>query len=267
MRFTDVAHDDETANMGRKTVSPGRVGAGAAGDRSILQVPSLASTDRPNAFQTITPNKRARYEEQVTAGGIPTNTIRRASPCPPGWPMRPMGFAAEENVYADPAMGWGQYYPDSQHHGMRLMGQYPPTVYDPRFHFRHQGAESIMRQPAQYNPPRVRSGRGSLRVVAVNRGQTGSPQTTSVARSTFPVSNRGKGSRRPSACRAPVPAVDLSQTSAATTDRSSSLVGTGHQGNSVQCVAVAISRKTKRKLPLARKITEPSTETETVSNA
>ena len=142
---------------------------------------------------------------------------------------------------------------------MRHIGQYPMMSHDPRYPFRHHNTEPVMRHPpSQYSPPRVRSGRGSLRLTTMNRGP--SPATThgGVARASFPVSNRGKG--RPSVNRP----VILSSESTMNSDRRSPdaaiAAAAEETGKSVQRVAVAISRKTKRKLPLARKTSSDADE-------
>jgi hypothetical protein len=143
---------------------------------------------------------------------------------------------------------------------MRQMAtQYSNSTYDPRFHMRHVGAESVMRQPSQYSPPQVRSGRGSLRLPATSRAPTAqSPANTPAVHPSFPVSNRGKG-RKNSACRSAIPAANAAQ-STNVKDRSSpvgtpvTLAEAQRIGGAVHGVAVAVSRKTKRKLPLARKV-------------
>jgi hypothetical protein len=266
MRFTTVPSDSP---KGPNTVSPGRVRGREEGARSILQVPSLASHP-DDALKPSDPNKRTRYEEPIMkTSEASTNGMRRRSPVPPGtgWPVRPMesfmivnGYRTDESPYGGETGAWGQqqYYSDPSV-GMRHMGQqFPPGTYDPRYPFRHHDAESIMRQPSpsQYSPPRVRSTRG--RAPGANRAAAPSPAPVTAGfapmRSSFPVSNRGKGSRRPAAaaCRPAVPCADLNA------DRTSPVQGSitasaEQTGAKVQRVAVAISRKTKRPLPLARK--------------
>lgn len=252
MRFTTVSSDSP---KGPKTVSPGRV----RGARLILQVPSLASPpgDAPRPTE---PNKRTRYEEPMKPSEASTNGRRSQSPVPPGtgWPARPMesfmicnGYRTEESPYGE-SSAWGQYYSDPSV-GMRHMGQFPPGTYDPRYPLRHHSAESVMRQPSpsQYSPPRVRSTRG--RAPGANRASAPAPVTAASApmRPSFPVSNRGKRSRRPAACRPAVPAD--SNAGRASPELSSIAASAEETGANVQRVALAISRKTKRTLPLARK--------------
>ena len=267
MRFTAIPADDDFSSKGPKTVSPGRVGsAGPNGDRSILQVPSLmsrseaeSSSSKPNS-----PNKRARYDEPSVQ--IPKTNIRRqSSPHPPGWPSAMIvNFRPEEAAYAD-AGSWGQYYTDPSHHGMRHIGQYGHSPsYDPRYQYRHQGPESVSQQ--HYTPPRVQSTRG--RFSTTNRGATSSPTSGSPVsvpqRPSFPVSNRGKGVRGRAVCRSSVPSGSLSP-AATTADRTSPSGSPTSSpqtvGGSYPGVAIAISRKTKRKLPLNRKPASPIPET------
>jgi len=131
-------------------------------------------------------------------------------------------------------------------------------------------------QPYQYSPPQVRSGRGAFRGLASATTQhnnyrasaVSSPSTTPSFRHGFPVSNRGKGPRKPAACRnntlvaltsvATVASDSKQQESKESTSQTPSkhnmsvtLSEAQRIGSSVQGVAVAISRKTKRKLPLA----------------
>jgi hypothetical protein len=220
-----------------------------------LQVPSLASPLKPNEA-----NKRSRYEEPINPSDTSTNGMRSQSPVPPGtgWPARPMesfmisnGYRTDESSYGETG-AWGQYHSDPSV-GMRHMGHFPPGTYDPRYPFRHHGAESVMRQlsPLQYSPPRVRSTRG--RAPGANRAAAPTAVISASApmRSSFPISNRGKGSRRPAACRPAVPADSNAGRASPALD---SIAASAEQtGARFQRVAVAISRKTKRTLPLAQK--------------
>ena len=252
MRFT-ASHSPK----GPKTVSPGRVRGREEELHSILQVPTLASHP-VDALKPNEANKRSRYEESMKPSETPTNGMRSRSPVPPGtgWPARPMesfmicnGYRTDENSYGETG-AWGQYYSDPSA-GMRHMGQFPQGTYDPRYPFRHHGAESVMRQPSplQYSPPRVRSTRG--RAPGANRVAAPAPVTSAPMRSSFPISNRGKGSRRPAASRPTVPA---DSNAGRDSPVLASIAASAEQtGAKFQRVAVAISRKTKRALPLAKK--------------
>jgi hypothetical protein len=261
MRFTAVPSDEVQNANGPNTVSPARVRNGGT-DRSMLQVPSLASISRSDADSESSkrnlPKKRARYDEQSSVD-IPKSSVnRQTSPGPLNWPARPPQDSSmlrayrPEDLYSESA-GWGPYYPE--HLGMRQMvGQYPSSNYDPRFHLRHVGAEPLLRHPTAYGPPQVRSGRGSLRLATSNRANpTSSPATTPVIRSSFPVSNRGKGPRRPPACRSTIPTAKTGERNSPV-EPSFSLGEAQRIGSAVHGVAVAVSRKTKRKLPLTRKV-------------
>jgi hypothetical protein len=241
MRCTAVPSDEDSKSAGPNTVSPGRVRMG--GDRTMLQVPSLNIVARPAsqvaASSIDSPSKRARYAEPGTMDGV-----RRSSPGPLNWTT-----AYKPGDHYPESAPWGHYYGESVHMGMRqAVGHYPGSSYDPRIHLQHVTGDSIVRHPSQYSPPQVRSGRGSLRVT--NSRGTSSPGTTPVPRPSFPVSNRGKGRKSAISRRL--------GSSPSTTDRVSpiekSIAAEAHRiGSAVQGVAVAISRKTKRKLPMATK--------------
>jgi hypothetical protein len=269
MRFTAVPSDEDQHANGPNTVSPARVRNGGA-DRSMLQVPSLASMSRSDAesesLKRNPPKKRARYDAQSSVD-IPKSSVnRQTSPGPLNWPARPAQDSSmlrgyrPEDTYSESA-GWGPYY--SNNIGMRQMaGQYQGSNYDPRFHLRQVGAEPVMRHPqhpASYGP-QVRSCRGSLRLPTSNRANsTSSPVTAPAIRSSFPVSNRGKGPRRPSACRSAIPTGDVAKSAKIgergfSAETSFSLGEAQRIGSAVHGVAVAVSRKTKRKLPLTRKV-------------
>lgn len=234
MRFASDLTTTETKRP--KTVSPNRSRQGDS-ERSMLQVPSLASmeTDSSKPHQ---PNKRQRYETQSPSSG------------PLQWP------------YSDSAM-WGAgppfAGPESHHlYGMRaaaaMVGQYAnPSQYDPRLQLRRPGTPpEILRQTSQYSPPQVRSGRGAMRIAA---NRAASPIATPIARQGFPVSNRGKGPRKTGACRPSLPSASSPAAESAPREMSPKnlpvdLNEAQRIGSAVQGVAFAISRKTKRKLPM-----------------
>ena len=240
MRFTADGVDN---GRGPMAVSPHRNRAGE-NERSLLQVPTL--TSREIADGALPPHKRARYDG----------------------PAGPMHWA-----YDSPATWGGQFLSEAPHmYGMRA--QYPASTFgaDPRMPaLRRSSTPESLPSMQQYSPPQVRSGRGAMRI-ASNRA-TGSPSTTPVVRQGISVSNRGKGPRKPAACRnnlsgspatvapkregaaSPTTATTKDGQPAATPDLSSEAERIGF---SVQAVAIAISRKTKRKLPMAAKKTEES---------
>ena len=240
MRFAAISGD-----LVPKTVSPDR---SRPGDRMMLQVPTLAKSDANLA----NPNKRPRYEEQSSA--VPHGAARRPSPSPQNW----SGYRAED-PYGD-AKAWGHFYGEPNR-------MYPGAMYnDPRFgaHHLHQRPMSMgaiappgySSPPPPPPPPQVRSGRGAMRVSGLTRSPpSSSPVNTPLARSSFPVSNRGK-SRKAPVCRTPIPSAETNNTSPnETLSPLAPPVGLEEAqriGNSVKGVAIAISRKTKRKLPLAR---------------
>jgi hypothetical protein len=200
-------------NKGPKAVSPLR------NNRSMLEVPSL-STPRPQPDSTGSsqPNKRARY----ALGGWPS------------WPQD-----------GSDASGWGRFYSEAQQVGMRhVSNQYTSAAYDPRYQIGHTG------QP--YASPQVtRSGRGAGRMGLSPPASARAAPSTAAPRASFPISNRGKGSRMNMVCRSSIP-------TATTPDRNSPVTAIGRTeitrvGAVQQGVAMAVSRKTKRKLPLAQK--------------
>jgi hypothetical protein len=175
-------------------------------------------------------------------------------------------------------MWGGQYHADAQHiFGMRaaaMAGQYPSSASfasDQRVQLRRTDTpDSLSKQPLvqQYTPPQVRSGRGAIRVIGNRGSATSSPTTTPIIRPGISVSNRGKGPRKPAACRPVVVAAERpnrdgsDSPSTTTSDQvsaqtiSAALNDAQRIGSAVQGVAVAISRKAKRKLPMAAKKAE-----------
>jgi len=259
MRFTSDLTDGDKAP---KAVSPSRSHGGET-ERSMLQVPMLASVGIDSKKQAQSVNKRPRYDTQA----------------PMHWPY---------STNDSPVIWGGQHPHDVPHaraYGMRaaaaMSNPYSPNgMYniDPRIQLCRvpPTPENMSRQiplsQQQYNPPQVRSGRGALKLStsAKNRASTMSSQyTTPVFRHGFPVSNRGKGPRKPAACRTPLVPPTTATIVAISCDSkqqeskqainespskphmSVTLDQAQQIGNSVNGVAVAISRKTKRKLPLA----------------
>jgi hypothetical protein len=216
-----VTHDPEAT----KTISPLRE---SGINRSLLQMPPL-SNSRPESGNDSSSqsNKRARFEGYA----------RPASSGTLSWPSQPQDAVAETS-------GWRPFYSDANQVGMRLAnGQYINSAYDPRYQqMSHHG------QHPQSPPQVTRSGRGSLRLPSSSRPSV--VGSSNLARASFPVSNRGKGSRKNTVCRSSIPAASSLRPLAAPAIQIAEIprVGAAQHG-----VAMAVSRKTKRKLPLAQK--------------
>jgi hypothetical protein len=211
-------------------------------DRASLQVPTLAK-------DVVASNERSHHDEQSPHPG----TIRRPSPGPFTWPIG--GYNQHpEDPYKE-SHSWGHCYPD------RTNRMYPGSMYnDPRYGLtRPRPAE-----PA-YAPPQVRSGRGAIRLSGVSRPTTSAAVTPSPAgRPSFPVSNRGKGRK----LGAVSPPVTTEAARSSSPSYSSVMLEEAQRiGDSVRGMAVAASRKTKRKLPLARKLDSPTTAYPSVQQA
>jgi len=248
MRFNGglTVEEENATKEGPKTVTPGRGGADVKG-RMMLQVPMLATADTKKQ-QTLPPNKRPRFE---------SNAMGLAGHGALHWPY------SNESVQG---MVYGQMHEmaNARAFGMRTVmngsNPYASQFVDPRLQLlRTPAAEAMMmqrqqQQPFQYNPPQVRSGRGALRGMAAATQQPNRAATspTPSFRHGFPVSNRGKGSRKASIARTPLDTTKTAATPAQETKISlaeAQRIGSAVKGG----VAVAISRKTKRKLPMARK--------------
>lgn len=260
MRFSGSMTSEETVTNKKapKTVSPSRSTADEK-ERLMLQVPMLATADSKKQ-QSLPPNKRPRFEG---------NTMGMAGHGALHWPYT--NETAQGMIW-----GPGQMHEmaNARAFGMRagiaMNGGYasqPGAYVDPRMQLlRVPGAESMMmqrqpQQPFQYNPPQVRSGRGALRgmAAATQQNRAATPTSTSPSfRHGFPVSNRGKGSRKAALNRThlktkAVPKTpEASKTASPVSLAEAQLIGSSVKGG----VAVAISRKTKRKLPMARKLAE-----------
>jgi len=268
MRFNSdfTSDDDNTTNKKvPKTVSPGRRVAGET-ERMMLQVPMLATADSKNQ-PSLPPNKRPRYE---------SNAIGPSGHGPLHWPYSNesatgaiWGAGAQYNPHND--------IPNARAFGMRsavaMNGSNPYASqngsfnFDPRMQLVRAPTSDSMtmprqQQPFQYNPPQVRSGRGALRGIAPatqhNRAsRVSSPSTTPPFRHGMTVSNRGKGSRKSAACRTALSSSGEAKqenkhfSTTFSSEGGVSLSEAQRIGIAVKGgVAVAISRKTKRKLPL-----------------
>lgn len=154
------------------------------------------------------------------------------------------------------AEGW-QYFPESPMAMRHLAGL---SAYEQQLlqqkNFEFAGPRTV----PLHHTPRVQSGRGALRLASASKVGLGKLERPVVRRSSFPVSNRGKGSRGSPACRISVPSSEISQANLlvdATSDKQAKAeesVVRGLQKISEEVaerVAVAISKKMKRKLPLS----------------
>ena len=230
----------------------------ASQPHSILQVPSLASTSRPDAessFREAGEQLKWR-QDQVKHRMIHSPTV--AYPSMAGRPVR----HPETPVFAKYRMGdlaysdGYQYFPESpmagRHMGSALTGYEQHLVHHP-----HLELGMANRTPlALQSPHRAASRRAVESKAGILPGEK-----TPVRRSSFPVSSRGKGSRSP-ACRIPVtPHETTSSVSKSTELRSKEEGCEALQKLSEEVakrVALAISTKTKRKLPLSSTTTASS---------
>lgn len=196
------------------SVSPKAISPLRNDPRSMLEVPSL-SASRPELENTMASysNKRARY---------PLG----------GWVQRP-----QETVDAS---GWGRFYSEAQQVGMRhTSGTYITNAYDPRFPMTAHPAT-----PYSPHPQVTRSGRGRM---GMNRPSASPTPCTPVSRAAFPVSNRGKGSRKNNVCRASLPSPVT-----VPAGRASPAISYGQRGVQSTNPAEPVVRKNKRKLPIAQ---------------
>jgi len=201
----------------------------------MLQVPTLAK-------ETV----RVQHDEPQSHPGV----IRRPSPGPITWYMG--GYQQRNEEQYVETQTWGHGYPD--HANPKYPGS--SMFNDPRYAMSRQ-------RPVDtgYNPPQVRSGRGAIRVVTGAPPRpapsTGLPPSHS-GRSSFPVSNRGKGRVVGALPASNYDGGRSTSRSSSPSYSSVSIEEAQRVGNSVK--AVGTSRKTKRKLPLARKPDQASTE-------
>lgn len=286
MRFNShLTQDDHNDNAKKvpKTVSVGR---------SSLQVPILATQADSKKQQTLPPNKRPRFDNNVMGlsghGALHWPYSNESAPGM-GWGGVPSGahFNSQQDIHNANARAFGMRAAVAMNGNGPFVSQNGPYNMDPRLQQMLRGvpgSDSMtmarqQQQPFQYNPPQVRSGRGALRGMASatqqNRGMATSPSTTPSFRHGFPVSNRGKGSRKSALSRTPLETTKIESKNSSDSAAAKKPVGefslseAQRIGKSVKGgVAVAISRKTKRKLPMAGKKanTAPSaTQTELAS--
>eukprot|EP00536_Pseudo-nitzschia_multiseries_P001775 jgi/Psemu1/4061/gm1.4061_g len=282
---SDLTTEGSGSTKGPNTISPGRSGSGET-DRMMLQVPMLASAasaDSKKQQQASHPGKRPRYDSdaRAQAGHGPQHWPFPADSAAAS------AFLWEQNKYnSEVAQAQQRFYGMRAAAALNAGNPFstPNGSYtvDPRLQqlCRAPNSDSMnmARQQQQvqpsypYTPPQVRSGRGALRGIATQQNRptsSPSPSTTPTFRHGFPVSNRGKGRRKNAVCRTPVatpaeantagknpsslelPAVTKPQQQQQLPQGMVSLTEAQRIGTSVQGVAVAISRKTKRKLPMA----------------
>ncbi|KAG7357647.1 HSF-type DNA-binding protein [Nitzschia inconspicua] len=278
MRFTGGDDADHDHRGSSKPASPYQVRSAEAERSMLLQVPTLTTMETGEVNNLPNPhNKRPRYID----GSSPSHG-------PMQWPYG--GGSSSESpaiswsggppqmyntMRGGPSMGGGTYPPPLfgadrrvSNHRSNTPESVPPSTSTSAAHHHHQ------HQQHQYTPPQVRSGRGAMRISS--RAATTSPSTTPLVRQGISVSNRGKGPRKPAACRSPLTTTTTHPTSPATIIVSSkrddgvtspiqdkkedmrfAAAAAAAQneaervGHSVQGVAIAISRKLKRKLPIS----------------
>jgi hypothetical protein len=202
---------------------------------SILQVPSLAScarsVDGDSHSKAVAKATQWREEAELKTRAMHSPTIT--------YPMagRPVQHPGEAPIYMGHRMNEGfHYFPESPHNMRHLGTPGGLGAYDR--HFMAQHPFEFAGPRFMHNSPRFQSGRGALRLSARATAQ----------------SNRGKGTRVTSTCRV-VPSCDSSQAAnASATKQSQSAELRGQQRfreKVAERVAVAVSKKTKRKLPIS----------------
>ena len=240
----------------------------ASQPHSILQVPSLASAASRSDAEGGQKEAEAALnwrEEQRKTRAIHSPSI--VYPSMPGrlarHPDAPMFVNYRIGDVAFAAEGW-QYFPDSpmamRHVAPGLTSYEQQLIQQQSFEFAGPRAFAL------HNASRLQSGRGALRLNnSVGLGQLERP---ALRRSAFPVSNRGKGSRGSPAGRVSVPTTEILQSGLVrpVTDREPNAEGSvGLQKISEEVaerVAVAISKKTKRKLPMSSSSSVPTEDAE-----
>ncbi|CAB9518503.1 transcription factor [Seminavis robusta] len=224
----------------------------ASQPHSILQVPSLASRSESEACSKEVEKAALKWrEEQLKRGAIHSPTV--SYPAMAGRPMRHpetpifVNYRMADIAYAAPE-GW-QYFPESplgmRHLGSGVAGYEQRMLQQQRFEF--------PRSAALHGTPRVQSGRGALRLPIPSKAGIGNA-AGSIRRSSFPVSNRGKGSRLAPGLRIPIAATSeiMRTREVKPAFEPEDSAGIAKAGEEVaERVAVAVSKKTKRKLPLS----------------
>lgn len=260
MAFSPKQGELDSPTAPKKTASTISEKLNEASQRnSILQVPSLASSaSRSDADASSKEAEQAlRWrEEQRKRGSIHSPTV--VYPSMPGRPVRHPDAPVFVNYRVDAygPEGW-QYFPESpmamRHLASGLAAYEQRLIQQPNFEF--AGPRTL----ALHNTPRVQSGRGALRLPSPTRASMPKQeQPVVVRRTSFPVSNRGKGSRGgPAAVRIAVPPSETLPSNSTAKDSPDGKVKEEAAGmlklseEVAERVAVAISKKTKRKLPLS----------------
>ena len=194
--------------------------------QAILQVPSLTSRSdgEQEPKQTSPEEPRPQLTNSTPSTCIP-GMLERVSPVHPGWQHggMAMSYRTRDGGYADPRL----VHASPVRHGVTF-----PPPYSPRFPFRTPGGP----------PSPLKSGRGGSRLAS---------------RTSFPVSQRGKGSRS-RIVRSPISSPSTHESPVAKKEsEESQSPGLGPHLQKDAIAISGISRKTnKRKLPLARKAVE-----------
>lgn len=245
---------------------------------SILQVPSLASSNRSVDGESHSKagekamQWREEAEMQKRAMHSPTISYPMAGR-PMHHPETPlyMGYRLNELAYAAEGL---HFYPESpltmRHLG--IPGGLPG--YGRRFSGHHDfefGGQRV----ALHHSPRLHSGRGAMRLAAAPR-VCATPDQMAQRRPSFPVSNRGKGNRINCSLRANLPSTASSvptsicemNTTPIEQHHSEESMGSQRFSEKVaERVAVAVSKKTKRKLPISSSKVESDKQQENDSEA
>lgn len=260
MKFAPKQSELESPTTAKKTsVAVADKLKEAAQPRSILQVPSLASApSRSDAEGGLKEAEQAfKWREEQQKNRMihsPTILYQAMAGRPLRHPNAPVfvNYRMEDVAYA--ADAW-QYFPESPM-GMRHLG---PGLTSYEQQLIQQNYEFVgPRTLALHNTPRVQSGRGGLRLGAIGKVGAVKQERPVIRRPSFPVSNRGKGSRGGGAVRVIAPPSEAMPSGSAADDslekqdkaeESAALQKASEEV--AERVAVAISKKTKRKLPLS----------------
>lgn len=228
---------------------------------SILQVPSLASSTRSVDGENSSKvgEKTAKWSEEVDSQKEAIRSPAISYPLAGRIMRHPETPVYMSRRMSDLTYGAGgiHFFPESPC-AMRHSGTPGGLAYERRFMAQPALEHGRPRTISLHNSSRLQSHRGAMRLSAGGRMGLGEPEQPQ-RRTSFPVSNRGKGSRISTMCRVLVPSCDSSQggvTAKSTTDQqaedSSELQRFSEKV--AERVAVAVSKKTKRKLPLSSSV-------------
>jgi hypothetical protein len=174
--------------------SSGDVGGGV---RYILQVPSLASSTGGPPSSEQGRNAGDEDKKDRRAGSSYPNQVT------PGWPTRPhVSLGYHPHSYGDPHPAVGGHNHPAPGSGGGQWKFYPeqPSQWVGSGSSNHAtdtsspNSVTSHRSVPPYSPIRVRSGRGACRL-PLSRPRTVPDADPAVPRSSFPVSNRGKGGK------------------------------------------------------------------------